>query len=89
MGHAPSIDAKISSQISAQTTSQRTSKDHSPSRERTSKSLITHIIEALHHARRLQAKRNLHQYRHLLGTPAQRAVREPHASSGHRRHGIE
>jgi hypothetical protein len=85
MGHAPSIDAKISSQIS----SQRTFPDISPGRQRTRKSLIAHILDALHHARRLQAKRTLHQYRHLLDDAVQGTVGKPNACSGDHRHGVE
>jgi hypothetical protein len=89
MGHAPSIDARISSQISSQTTSRTTSKDLSPSRQPTRKSLITHIVETLHHSRQLQARRTLHQYRHLLDDAVQGSVGKPHALSGDERHGIE
>ena len=81
MGHAPSIDAKIIS-------SQRTSLDISPGRQRISKSLIAHIMDALHHTRRLQAKRTLHQYRHLLDDAAQGTVGKPHASFGDHRRGV-
>jgi hypothetical protein len=83
MGHAPSIDAQISSQISPK----RTSPDISPSRQRTRKSLIAHILEALHHGRRLQAKRTLHQYRHLLDDAVLGS--KPHACSGDEHHVVE
>lgn len=81
MGHAPSIATKISSQ--------RTSLDISPSSQRTGKSLIAHILDTLHHSRRLQAKGILRQYRHLLGQVADGTVGKSDASSGDRRHVFE
>ena len=89
MGHAPSIATQIASQISSQTTFKRASPDISPGRQRTRKSLIAHIVDALHHSRRLQAKRTLHRYRHLLDDTAKGTVGYSHISSGDRRHVVE
>jgi len=89
MGHAPSIATKISSQVSSQTTFQRASLDISPGCQRTLKSLVAHILDALHHSRRLQAKGILRQYHHLLDQAAEGTVGQPHASSGDRRHVVE
>jgi hypothetical protein len=82
VGHAPSIAAKIASQIVFQTPS----KVISPSRRPTRKSLFALIVDALHHSRRLQAKRTLRQYRHLIDRAGRPGRGQPHASSGDDRH---
>jgi len=89
MGHAPSIDAKISRQISCQRTSQRNSLDISPGRQSTCRSLIAHILDALHHSRRLQANGILHRYHHLLNQAAQGTIGKSDASSGDQRHVVQ
>jgi hypothetical protein len=76
MGHAPSIATKISCQIASETPSRRTSKDISPSRPKTRKNLFAHVIDALHHSRRLQAKQILRRYHHLIDRAGQGAVGE-------------
>jgi hypothetical protein len=89
MGRAPSIATKISFQISSQTTSQRTSKDISPSRHKTRKGLFAHIIDALHHSRRLQAKQILRRYHHLIDRAGQGTVGEQDAACGGHPHVVE
>jgi hypothetical protein len=85
MGHAPSIAAKISSQIASSTTVP----DISASRQQTRKSLFAPIIDALHHSRRLQAKRVLRQYQHLIDQTRQDPAGESDASSGGQHHVVE
>jgi hypothetical protein len=66
MGHAPSLATKIASQIASPTTSQTVFQDNSPSRRQNRKSLFALILDALHHSRRLQSKRALRQFHHLI-----------------------
>jgi hypothetical protein len=89
MGHAPSIATKISSQIASKTTSRRISKDISPSRYKTRKGLFAHIIDALHHSRRLQAKQILRRNHHLIDQAGQGTVGEPDAACGAHPHVVE
>ena len=67
MGHAPSIATKISSRTASQTTFL----DISPSRQQTGKGLFAHILDVLHHSRRLQARRVLRQYQFLIDRTGQ------------------
>lgn len=56
-------------------------------RERPKKKSIFRIIfDALHHSRRLQAERTLHQYRHLIHKAESNTLRELNNRSGAKDH---
>ena len=70
MGDAPSV--------SAETGFQDSSLDRRPAR----RGFFAVLLEALHHSRRLQAKRAIRQYRHLIDRTGYRILRESNARSG-------
>ena len=74
MGDAPFIAARIGLH------------DSSLSNRRARKGFFALLLEALHHSRRLQAERILHQYRHLIAQDGHGILREPNAHLGEDHH---
>jgi hypothetical protein len=70
MGDAPSVSAKTNFQDS--------SLDRRPAR----RGFFAALLEALHHSRRLQAKRAIRQYSHLIDRTGYRISGESNAHSG-------
>jgi hypothetical protein len=74
MRHAPFIATRFVSLESAR------------ERPKPRKSIFRIIFEALHHSRRLQAERTLHQYRHLIHKAENNILRELNKRSGDKDH---
>ena len=77
MRHASFISTKI--------VSFETAREHPKKR----KSIFRIIFEALHHSRRLQAERTLHQYRHLIDKAERNILCELNKRSGAKDHADE
>jgi hypothetical protein len=53
------------------------------------KSIFRIIVEALHHSRRLQAERTIHQYRHLIHRAESKGLCEQKKTFGANQHDAE